>query len=155
MTALAAALLALMTLPNGHHVVQCRQARGGCEARVQRLAAIMIAAGEREHVDPFLIAAVAFHESALRSDVIGAAGEHGIAQLHPRSRHGMRAARECRVAPSDCDAIELGIAAELLRASIDRCGSEASALGAYNRGFCGETSYSRAVLALRERMRGR
>jgi soluble lytic murein transglycosylase-like protein len=150
---LETALLAQMRLPNGHYVAHCRRARGGCEDRVARLAVALINAASREGVDAYLLAAIAFHESALNADAVGAAGERTIMQLHPNSRHGMEAARQCRRAPRECEAISIEIAAHLLAAAIARCGSEAAALGAYNRGVCGETSYSRAVLRLREEMR--
>lgn len=141
---IARALLEHVRLPSGHYVAHCRSAHGGCEARMRRTAELFVRSGFDHRIDPWLLAAIALRES----------GEAGLMQLHPRSRAGREAAERCAASPRACPAIQVDAAARLLRASIDRCGSEALALGAYNTGRCEENAYARAVLARRDRMRG-
>ena len=157
---LADAMLAWLSLPyqrpDGTHpfVAHCRQRRGGCEAYARRYALLFDTYAERARIDPFLLAAVALHESALNEDAIGGVGETGVMQIHPHSRIASWVRRWCRTSPSDCDAIHVQAGASVLGSAIRSCGNEADGLGLYNRGACGETSYSRAVLALRDRLRG-
>lgn len=153
LTAVLARALTVWERPSDGHVVyahHCRTAPGGCEARLRAIALEMIRAGRAHGVDPWLLAAMAYRESGLNPDAIGAVGEVGVLQLHPRSARGRRALAACARAPSRCTAAVIWLAAEGLAASIARCGSEPAALGAYNRGHCGVTSYSRRVLRQRE-----
>lgn len=135
------------------YVHHCRTARGGCEARLRAMAGEFVSAARAHNLDPWLLAAMALRESALNPDAVGAIGEVGVMQLHPRSARGRRAISACRRSPDRCTAAVIWLAAEGLREAIDRCGSIESGLGAYNRGRCGETSYSRRVLQHRERLR--
>jgi hypothetical protein len=147
--------MAIWQRPSGGviYIHHCRTAPGGCVKRVRGLAGELERAGRTHRVDPWLLAAIAIRESGLNPSAVGRAGEQSIMQLHPRSAHGRRLATACRRAPTRCEAAAIWIAAEHLRASIDRCGSEASALGAYNSGRCVESDYARRVLARRERLR--
>ena len=86
---LETALLAQMRLPSGHYVAHCRRARGGCEARVHELATLLINAASREGVDAYLLAAIAFHESALNADAVGRAGDILAVEGEPRGRVGL------------------------------------------------------------------
>lgn len=153
LTAVLARALTVWERPSDGHVVyahHCRTAPGGCEARLRAIALEMIRAGRAHGVDPWLLAAMAYRESGLNPDAIGAVGEVGVLQLHPRSARGRRAIAARARAPSRCTAAVIWLAAEGLTASLARCGSEPAALGAYNRGHCGATSYSARVLRQRE-----
>lgn len=152
LTAALARALTIWERPSDGRVVyvhHCRTAPGGCDARLRAIALEMIRAGRIHGVDPWLLAAMAYRESGLNPDAIGAVGEVGVLQLHPRSARGRRALAACARAPSRCTAAVIWLAAEGLAASIARCGSEPAALGAYNRGHCGATSYSTRVLRQR------
>jgi hypothetical protein len=158
---LSAAMLAWLSLPHerpdGTHpfVAHCRQRRGGCEAYVRRYALLFETYAARGEIDPYLVAAVALHESALNEDAIGRAGETSVMQVNPRSRIASWVRRWCRTSPSDCDAIHVQGAVSVLATAIRSCGGEACGLVRYNSGRAeASSSYSRAVLALRDRLRG-
>lgn len=144
------------TRADGSHpfVAHCRRAHGGCAARARRMAEHFERAGARHDVDPWLLAAIALQESGGNPDAVGTRGEWSLMQLLPGSAHERVVRRLCDENPSECTAITIDGAARLVRSAIDRCGSEGAALGMYNRGVCGETDYSIAVLARRARMRG-
>jgi membrane-bound lytic murein transglycosylase MltF len=112
-----------------------------------------------QEIDPFLLAAVAVRESGMNPLAAGAAGERGIVQLHPRVT-GARVLfvrsesyrHYCEHQPGVCQDEVLEAGARLLARSIDHCGSVRDALGAYNRGECGETDYSRRVMSERQHL---
>jgi hypothetical protein len=140
-------------------VRHCRDAVGGCRARVGTFARMMADAADAHGLDPFLLAAVAVRESGMNPLAAGAAGERGIVQLHPRgpgrrvefvqSEH-YRA--RCARRPDVCQTEVLEAGAALLSRAIGRCGGVREALGAYNRGTCGETDYARRVMRERQRL---
>jgi membrane-bound lytic murein transglycosylase MltF len=141
------------------YVRHCRSAREGCASRVATFARLIGDASRRHTIDPFLLAAVAVRESGMNPLAAGAAGERGIVQLHPRGpgagirfvrSEGYR--RHCERQPGVCQEEVLQAGAQLLSRSIDRCGTVREALGAYNRGSCGETDYSRRVMNERQRL---
>lgn len=132
----------------------CRHAPGGCERWIARVALDMRMAAAHWEVSPWTMAAIAVRESSLNPAAVGARNEHGVMQLLPGTPWERDARRRCREAPSDCVAVEIDVAAELLARSVQLCGSEARALGRYSCGRCEETAYSRSVLALRDRLRG-
>lgn len=159
-------------LPNGEHapVRHCRSAgprmEGAerwdrCERRIRLFTSYFQAAGERHGVDPWLLAAMARRESGFHPMAQGSIGEFGIMQLHPqgvgrRSRYvqNARYRERCQRVPGACQEEVVDLGASLIGRAIQRCGDEASALGAYNRGECGETDYSRRVMRTLQRMRG-
>ncbi len=145
------ARLQIWTRPSGRpvYVRHCRDAHGGCEARTRRLSELFVQAGHAHRVDPWLLAAIAVRESGTNPNAVGGRGEFGVMQLHPGSRRGREASLRCAGAPGTCPAEDVDVAAALVRVGIDRCGTEATALGLYNAGRCGETTYSRGVLAMR------
>lgn len=130
------------------HIRHCRRAPGGCEARSRRLAELFVGAGARHGVDPFLLAAIALKESGLDSRAVGAAGELGLMQLHPRSPWGRRARARCAAAAAECDAIVVDEAAALLARALADCGELGEALGMYNSGGCGANRYAERVLRI-------
>lgn len=139
------------------YVRHCRNARGGCAARVATFARLIGDASRRHSIDPFLLAAVAVRESGMNPLAAGAAGERGIVQLHPRGP-GARVRfvrseayrRYCERQPGFCQDEVLDAGAQLISRSLERCGGVREALGAYNRGTCGETDYSRRVMSERQ-----
>lgn len=147
--------LAVWTRPDGGriYIAHCRRAPRGCEDRVRRYAHAFVDAGAEHGVDPWLLAAIAMHESGLSPGAVGSRGERGIMQLHPGARWGLEAARACRRDRERCTEASVGIAAALLRRAIDRCGGEAAALGMYNSGRCRVTGYSERVLRRRDALR--
>lgn len=160
-TALARALDRRMTVWRTEtrvvYIQHCREAREGCPGRVATFARMIGSASEHHDLDPFLLAAVAVRESGMNPLAAGAAGERGIVQLHPRgSGAGIRFVRSesyrhyCEHQPGACQDEVLEAGARLLSRSIERCGSVREGLGAYNRGECGETDYSRRVMSERQ-----
>lgn len=131
-----------------------------CDRRLRAFAGMFVEAGARHGVDPYLLAAMASRESGLYPWALGAVGEVGILQLHPHgvgrdiarrlARPGVRA--RCERQAGACQAEVVDTAARHLRACLAACGTVSGALGAYNRGRCGETSYSRNVLSRLEEL---
>jgi hypothetical protein len=141
------------------HVRHCRTAAEGCEGRLRTFARMIGDASATHELDPFLLAAVAMRESGLDPSAAGQAGERGIVQLHPRGSGGRvryvqseAYRRNCERRPGACQEEVLDVGARLLARSIERCGSVRDGLGAYNRGECGVTDYSRLVMSERQRL---
>ena len=164
------AMRSRITLGSGYPVAHCRYSGrpramdladpwSRCRPRLQAFARYFDQAASTHRVDPWLLVAIAVRESGLHPHAEGSIGERGLIQLHPRGV-GRRVPfvrndqyfRQCRVRSDACQLEVLLEGAAHLRGWINRCGSEASALGGYNRGRCGVTSYSRRVLAERERL---
>jgi hypothetical protein len=157
-----------LTLGGGVPVAHCRYSGhpraldladpwSRCHARLTAFATIIGRAAAAHSLDPWLLLSVAIRESGLYPHAEGRVGERGIVQLHPRgvgarSRFVSSDAhfRACRRRPDACQAEVVEIGAQHLSEWIERCGSESRGLGGYNSGRCGETGYSRRVLALRE-----
>jgi len=141
------------------YVSHCRAVRGGCPERTAAFAQLIGDVAQTHAVDPFLLAAIAIRESGLDPTAAGAAGERGIVQLHPRGS-GSRVRyvrseayrRRCRSRPDACQREVLEAGAALLSRGIVRCGGVREALGAYNRGTCGETRYTTRVMNERQRL---
>lgn len=139
------------------YVSHCRTAREGCLNRLTNFAHLIGSASREHDIDPFLLAAVAVRESGMNPLAAGAAGERGIVQLHPRGP-GARVRfvqseayrRRCERQPGFCQDEVLQAGASLLSRSINSCGGVREALGAYNRGECGTTDYSRRVMRERQ-----
>lgn len=153
--------LTVWTRPGGvaTYVSHCRRAVEGCPARVAAISQYISEVAQRHAIDPFVLAAMAMRESGLDPFVEGAAGERGIVQLHPRGIGGrVRFVRSeayrnrCRRLAGACQREILEAGATHLTEAIERCSGLSEGLGAYNRGVCGETSYSRRVLRERARL---
>jgi hypothetical protein len=133
----------------------CRRASEGCDRRLFEFAHYLKDAGERNGIDPWLLAAMAFRESGLNPFAVGQVGELGILQLHPRSpaSKNVRFVKDawyrlrCKREPGACQREIVDRAAELLARSLVLCGGDIDrALSAYNTGRCGgNTSYARRV----------
>jgi hypothetical protein len=157
MQALVAAILAVVTItstPAGVPVYapHFRDAPGGAQHRAEQLASTFLFAEEVYGVDAYLLAALAFRESSLNADAVGAQGEFSILQLHPKSRWGRAAYTLCRGEPSSCERAAVLEAARLLALGVKECGSEARAVGFYRTGHCTENIGAEQVLSVRARM---
>ncbi|HKP64067.1 MAG TPA: transglycosylase SLT domain-containing protein [Polyangiales bacterium] len=123
----------------------------------------LIDAGEKNGVDPWLLAAMAFRESGMNPFVVGAVGELGILQLHPKNKRvqNVRFVRDssyrarCRNQPGACQREVVDRAAEILARSMEMCGGDLnSALGLYNSGKCGgNQKYADRILVERDRLK--
>lgn len=131
----------------------CLRQRGGCRAMVTRQAKYMVESGEKHDVDPLLVAAVAINETRLNPNAVGAVGERGIMQLHPKYKWGKRANKACRHQPRRCTRYVIDSGTRLLSRCQRRCGTVERALGRYNTGTCRENRYSRKVRRIKQRMR--
>ena len=146
------------TIPAAH----CRHAPGGCEKRLMIFARFLAQSAERHGVDPWLMAAVAFRESAFNPFAMGSVGEAGVLQIHPRSPraknlrfiHDEHYRRRCRGKSDACQQEVIDHAAKVLARALDLCeGDVSDALGAYNTGRCGGNSrYSKRILETREQL---
>lgn len=142
------------------HVGHCRFAPRGCRARIEQLAAWMVEVAPPEHVDPWVLGAIAFRESGLNPWAVGRAGERGILQLHPQSHAGahVRFVRDerfrayCRRWDGACQRDVLAAGAHLLAQATHLCdGRLDGALSAYNAGTCeGAPDYARRVMRERD-----
>jgi hypothetical protein len=140
----------------------CRKASEGCDRRLLEFAHYLKDAGDRNGIDPWLLAAMAFRESGLDPFAVGAVGELGILQLHPLNRgskhvrfvHDAWYRQRCQKEPGACQREVVDRAAELLRRSVEKCGGDLDkALGMYNSGRCaGNSRYARRVKSEREAM---
>jgi hypothetical protein len=141
----------------------CRRASEGCDRRMGEFAQYLTESGERHGIDPWLLAAMAFRESGLNPFAVGAVGELGILQLHPKSpmAKSVRFVRDqwyrqrCKREPGACQREVVERAAVMLEYSLEVCGGDLNkALGAYNTGHCGGSSrYVARVLGERERLK--
>lgn len=157
------ARLTVWTRPDGTHVHvrHCRRAPTGCRTRIRRFAGMLVDVARRHRLDPFLLAAIAVHESALNPEAIGASGEAGIIQLHPRGagrgvrfveEPGYRASCVARVDACQRPVLERG--ARYLVRGIERCGTATAAVGFYNAGRCDpDRRYVQRVLHEARRLR--
>lgn len=174
--AIEASLLDFVTVgrrPSRH----CARAVGGCEARLHFFAEAFVTSGETHGIDPWLLAAMATRESSLNPFAMGGVAEGGIMQVHPcrsdlpaevrmfvgpcptsredleaRTRRATMFRARCERVVGACQGPIVDFAARTLAASLARCGTIEAALGAYNSGECGETDYSRRVLARRDEL---
>jgi hypothetical protein len=144
-------------------VYHCRRAHEGCDQRLVEFAHYLIDAGERNGIDPWLLAAMAFRESGMNPFAIGGVGELGILQLHPKNpraktvrfvkdeRYRMR----CQKEAGACQREVVDRAAEILARSLELCDGDLNlALGAYNTGRCGGNKrYATRILSERDALR--
>jgi hypothetical protein len=157
-----AARLTIWVSPQGRVVYakHCRDAPGGCEARIAVLTALLEEAAERHGIDPWLLAALAVRESMLNPAAIGRRGEAGIVQLHPRGAgHDMRYVRDasyrdaCQSRVDACQGPVVDRGAQHLAEAIRECGGEREGLGKYASGRCGAAaSYVERLWAERARL---
>lgn len=137
----------------------CRQRSRGwerCDDRLEAFAALFVAAERRHGTPAVVLAAIASHESGLNPAAVGAVGEIGILQLHPRGIGAPLVGRPaCPDRPDGCQAAVVELGAAHLAAWRARCGSDLEALGAYNRGRCGVTEYAERVAARARRIGAR
>ncbi|MFW5921107.1 MAG: transglycosylase SLT domain-containing protein [Polyangiales bacterium] len=155
--------LTVWTRPDGTrvHVEHCRQAPGGCRARIAAMSRILAEAADAHGLDPFLLGAIAMRESAINPEAIGAAGEAGVMQLHPRGLgHDVRFVQDasyrerCLQRADGCQGPVVRYAASRLAEATERCGDLETALGLYNGGRCTpKTRYVEHIRAERARLR--
>jgi hypothetical protein len=142
----------------------CRRASEGCDRRMEEFARYLNDAGERYGLDPWLLAAMAFRESGLNPWAVGAVGELGILQLHPRNPrsknvrfvHDEWYRRRCHQEPGACQREVVERAAELLARAVGLCGGNLEqGLSMYNTGRCdGNRSYAQRVRGELLRLKG-
>ncbi len=157
-----AARLTIWVSPQGRVVYakHCRDAPGGCEARIAALTALLEEAAERHGLDPWLLAALAVRESMLNPAAIGRRGEAGIVQLHPRGAgQDMRYVQDadyreaCQSEVDACQGPVVERGAQHLADAIHDCGGVREGLGKYASGRCGAAaSYVERLWAERERL---
>lgn len=133
-------------------VGHCRSAKDGCERRIAQYVDWLSAAAQKHGVDVWTTAAMAVRESGLNPDSVGAAGEFGVMQLHPKSPWGRVAKARCRTADS-CTEVVMDVATELVARYQRLCSTPSKALGAYNSGACVDNSYAQRVLKEREKLK--
>jgi hypothetical protein len=140
----------------------------------------MQASGGTHGIDPWLLAAMAFRESALNPFAVGGVIEGGIMQINPcrpdlpdavrdfvgpcprsteadaetRRARAERFRHRCALVLGECQEPIVEYAAGLMERALVRCaGSEEHALTVYNGGPCGPSDYATRVLRERERLR--
>ncbi len=144
-------------------IYHCRQAREGCDQRLTEFAHYLVDAGAKNGIDPWLLAAMAFRESGMNPFVVGAVGELGILQLHPKNPRvkSVRFIRDayyrnrCRKEAGACQREVVDRAAEILARSLALCDNDLyRALGMYNSGKCGGSkTYADRILYERDKLK--
>ena len=138
------------------YVQHCRRLRHGCEREVSVLVDYIFDVSIREGFDPWLLAAVAWHESRFNPFAESNQGAFGVLQMLRRSRwsHGLPFVRQrwyrerCRRELGSCQRPIVERSVYWLKRSIDHCGSVQAGLRMYNSGRCdGPRRYPRAVFA--------
>jgi len=154
-TPLARAILAMLTLDNGNLIEHARHRGGALYA--EQLADQIETTARHRRLDSWLIAAVAFAESGFDGRRIGAVGELGLMQLHPRTPAGRAYAALCgpRRPQAECDRIALELGATVLSRALGACHSEHAALGLYRSGACVEGPAGLRVVELRAELLAR
>ena len=123
--AIKAAILFIIALEPNHYLHKDEQA-------LQLLASSYIEASDKYDVDPFLVISNTFFESSFKPNVIGHAGEVGLAQVHGEAR------ALCKHEGYKPTTIRGGVlcSAYLLRHGKDTCGSWLVSLVKYRSGQC-------------------
>jgi hypothetical protein len=167
--ALSLSLLDALTYPfskqvgKPKQVKHCREAPGGCEARVAALAGIFVAAGATWGIDPYLLAGMALKESGLNPWAEGAGKERGVLQLHPARADARklrffadpRYRRRCERKADACQVEVVYTGAAILRRAFDQCGKVRCALCLYNTGKPHvDCWYAQRVLQLTAQLKG-
>jgi peptidoglycan DL-endopeptidase CwlO len=122
-------------------------------------ASLFTAAGAKYHIDPALLAAVAKAESGFNPNAVSPAGAIGLMQIMPSTAAGLN------VDPRD-PAQAVDGAARLLKQNLQKFGSDALAVAAYNAGpgavsqyggippYAETQNYVKEVLAYRDQFEG-
>ena len=155
--------LTVWTRPDGRVVLtrHCREMPVDCRSRLRVFAAMMHDVAKRHQLDPFLLGALAFHESGLNPGAVGPLGTAGLIQLHPRGVgrgerfvHDEAFRNACLGRIDACQEPLLERGAAHIAASITTCGNLRKALGRFGTGRCTDRGrYIGRVLAERERLR--
>lgn len=137
----------------------CREAPGGCDARIRAFGEYIRNVSDFYGVDPWLVAAMAVKESGLNPWAQGKGDELGILQIHPRRREASKIAlfdqrerKRCHNRVGECQLEIVFTAIGILRRSFAICGNAVDALGMYNRGVCGPSGYALRVLQIRREL---
>lgn len=130
---------------NPTYAYECRTSRYGCEETIKIYARMFVRTGFRLNLDPFLLAAIAKHESNLNAFAVGSKGERGIMQILPYSPVANNVAfvrseayrNRCQREEGHCQANVIFAASEAIQSSLGVCnGSMEQALVRYNTGKC-------------------
>ena len=150
------ALAHLVTIWRGPSPALARHVRAlGGETYLESISGTIQREAEARGLDPLLVGMVAFSESSLNPDDLGAAGGRGLMKPHTGSEWGRAGARDCKSGTTyECrTTVSIRWGAEALRQGLMVCGSEASAIGWFRTGRCVNGPAGRAVVAMRDRMR--
>lgn len=156
MSLLILALVHVVTVWWGPSPALARHVRElGGKTYLEAIGGTMQREADARGLDPLLLGMVAFSESSLNPDALGAAGERGLLQLHPGSKWGRSAAQDCRFRTTyECrTTVSIRWGAEALRHGLTVCGSETQAVGFFKTGRCVDGPKGRATVAMRDRMR--
>lgn len=146
--ALATAILVLVSIPGGGFADHFARHPNGPYHHALSLAGQYTEAAYRHGIDPHLLIALGYKESAFDSAAVSRARAFGQLQLHPRYHADVL--RKCREKPALCDGLVIDRGARVLAFFIRKCRGEAAALHAYRTGDCRVPGpEARKVLAIR------
>lgn len=160
MTAVVLQKLTLWTRPrDGHRIYarSCRSLRGGCEQSIEILVGYIFEEARRQDFDPWLLAAVAWHESRFNPFAVSHAEAYGILQFLRRSpwSRGLPFVRQhwyrerCRRDRGACQRPIVERSIYWIQRSSAYCGSIERGLRMYNSGRCsGSQRYTRVVFTI-------
>jgi len=159
MTAVILQRLTIWTKPSDGtriYARSCRELIYGCERQIETLVSYIFEESRRQDFDPWLLAAIAWHESRFNPFAASHAGAYGILQFLRRSSwsRGLSFVREsryrqrCRGELGGCQRQIVERSIYWLRRAAADCGSLDGGLRMYNSGGCsGPRRYTRAVRA--------
>jgi hypothetical protein len=148
-----AAILALVTLPDGTFAPHFAQHPAGPVARSEHVAQLLVAAGKAHDVDPYLLTALAYHESGFDFAAVSSVGAVGPLQVMP-AYWGREPFKLCLRHPIHCEWYLLSGGAKALSHYIAKCNSEARGVTAYRVGACRPVGpRARQVMRLRAAIR--
>lgn len=127
----------------------------GAQGYATEVAEHLHAAAKLHDVDVALLAALAYYESAFDRRARSRVGALGMLQLMPQFRWGRAWRADCRILPSECDALNVAYGAAALRDGIQVCGSHVRAVGRYRTGRCVAGPRARATVVLAQQVRFR
>lgn len=123
----------------------CASSYGGCVERINNLTNLILETAKKTNIDPFFIAAMAYHESRFNPFAESPKRARGIMQVNSRNKHARKHQffrnkkywKQCKKIKGNCQQEVMDAAMEIFFSSLRECSNNtAAALSMYNTGKC-------------------